>query len=452
VPNLAGTVARVIDSLQTSEFEARSRDGTWYSFRVRPYESEDNRIDGAVVTAVDIDALKAAEAARHDLEVKMFQAQKLESLGVMAGGVAHDLNNLLTPVVGYAGLARSALPPESPAQTYLAEINEATRLATDLIKQILSYSGKSHREVRVVDLSDFVRSLTGLLTRAVANKAELRLDLMPAPLLIAVDPPQLSQVILNLVTNAGEAMTSSRGTVTIRTAAVVADRPALNSPNLDTADLPEGRYAVLEVADTGSGMSGETLARLFDPFYTTKFTGRGLGLAAVLGIVRGHRGTIRVSSEPGLGSTFRVLLPITDRTLMAPSPSIATASWRGSGLVLVVDDDAAVCRLIDRLLTNNGFEVIQAPDGTAALEVFRSLAAEVRVVLIDLTMPGKSGLEVAGEIRKLRPDVPILLASGYSNEAMSGKLISLGINGFLHKPFSHEEVLEALRVVLGNAG
>jgi CheY-like chemotaxis protein len=286
----------------------------------------------------------------------------------------------------------------------------------------------------------------------VANKAELRLDLMPAPLLIAVDPPQLSQVILNLVTNAGEAMTSSRGTVTIRTAAVVADRPALNSPNLDTADLPEGRYAVLEVADTGSGMSGETLARLFDPFYTTKFTGRGLGLAAVLGIVRGHRGTIRVSSEPGLGSTFRVLLPITDRTLMAPSPSIATASWRGSGLVLVVDDDAAVCRLIDRLLTNNGFEVIQAPDGTAALEVFRSLAAEVRVVLIDLTMPGKSGLEVAGEIRKLRPDVPILLASGYSNEAMSGKLISLGINGFLHKPFSHEEVLEALRVVLGNAG
>jgi two-component system, chemotaxis family, CheB/CheR fusion protein len=452
VPELAITVAKVIDTLQATAFEAQSRNGHWYSFRVRPYETEDYRIDGAVITVVDIDALKSAESVRHDLELKMFQAQKLESLGVMAGGIAHDLNNLLTPVLGYCDLAKSVLSVESPAMNYLGEIDRSTRLAADLVMQILAYSGKSRRELKVVDLSDFVRSHSGLLIRAVSNKAELRLDLATSPLLLEVDPAQLSQVILNLVTNAAESITQGKGTVTVRTTSLFADRTSLVSPYLDASELTEGRYAVLEVADTGSGISEETMTRLFDPFYTTKFTGRGLGLAAVLGIIRGHLGTIRVLSQLGLGSTFRVLLPITESPLISDTATVAKSDdWHGNGRVLVVDDAEPVRQLLTVLLRRMGFEVLQTADGNAAIRVFREHVSEVRAVLLDLTMPEKSGLEVFTELRLIRPDVPILVISGFSEEQASAELGGLKVTGFIHKPFTPGAIRSALKAAISNA-
>ncbi|QEL20510.1 CheR family methyltransferase [Limnoglobus roseus] len=424
-PDPAGTVARVIDSLEATAFEARDRTGRWHSVRIRPYETGDNRIEGAVVTGIDIDAAKRSEAARRDLEGQVFQTQKLESLGLMAGGVAHDLNNLLTPIIGYAQVILGELPAGSAHHAMMGEVDQSARLATDLVQQLLSYSGMSPRENRLTDLSGLIRGLEGLLRRAAVG-AELRFELAGGPLPVDVDPAQVSQVVMNLVTNAAEAAPGGRGTVTVRTDTAHSDRAALASPFLGgRGDLPEGAYATLEVSDDGSGMSADTQARMFDPFYTTKFTGRGLGLAAVLGIVRGHAGTVRVRSEVGRGTTVRVLLPLSHR----PTPEvvgapirIAATAGRGSGTVLVVDDEKGVRGLVKMILKNAGFEVIEAEDGTQGLDVFRDRSADIRAVILDLTMPRMGGLALAESIRGVSGTVPILVMSGYGPEETASRM------------------------------
>lgn len=450
VPDIGGTVARVIGTLEAAAFEARDRHGRWHAVRVRPYETGDNRIDGAVLTAHDIDAAKRADEARRDLEAKMFQAQKLESLGVMAGGVAHDLNNLLTPVVGYTDLAREALPGGSPALAHLDEVARHTRQAVAVVQQLLSYSGKRHREVGTADLSRLVRDLDHLLARAAAAHADLRLELAAGPLPVEVDAVQVAQVVMNLVTNGAEAVTAGRGAVTVRTELVHADRAALSSPHMEESELPEGPYAALEVSDTGGGMSAETLARMFDPFYTTKFTGRGLGLAAVLGIVRGHRGSIRVRSEPGRGTTVRVLLPLSNAPVpAAPAPAgDGPAGWAGSGTVLLVEDDPPVRRLASLILQRAGFVVLDAADGVEGLDVFRAHAADVRAVVTDLTMSRMGGLELAAALRAERPSLPILVISGYSAEDAADHLPGLHISGFVQKPFAPGSLVAAMKKAL----
>ena len=449
--DLGGTVGRVIETLEVAAFETQDRAGHWFSVRVRPYETLEHRIDGAVVTAIDVDALKRGEAERRDLEVRMFQAQKLESLGVMAGGIAHDLNNLLTPLIGYAELARDSLPEGSPARGPLEEVGRTTRVAAALVKQILAYSGKSRREIRTTDLSGLIRDFGGLLERAVGTRALLTYDLAAGPLPVEADVAQISQVVMNLVANAAEAMGPGGGTVTVRTEAIRADRAALASPYFESEDLPEGEYAVLEVSDTGSGMTPETLGKLFDPFYTTKFTGRGLGLAAVLGIVRGHGGSIRVRSEPGRGSTVRVLLPRSERS--PPEPAAAAPSAPpvrpGSGTILVVDDEPMVRRFIATMLTGAGYTVKEASDGREAVGTFHILAPDLLAVLLDLTMPGLSGREAAAEMRAINRSVPIVGMSGYSSEGSAGGDTGPPFEGFLHKPFAPGALLGELRRVLG---
>ncbi len=448
VADLGGAVARVIDSLEAGAFEARDGDGRWYSVRVRPHETGDNRIDGVVITAIDVDAVKRGEAARRELEAKVHQAQKLESLGVMACGVAHDLNNLLTPVVGYTQMALAELPVASPTRGILGEAERATWLAVELVKQLHAYSGHRRREVRAVDLSELIRDLDGLLARA-AGEAELRLELAPTALPVEVDPTQVAQVVLNLVTNAAEAMTAGRGIVTVRTALVEAGRADLSSPYLKEENLLPGPYAALEVSDTGCGMSEETLARLFDPFYTTKFTGRGLGLAAVLGIVRGHRGTVQVRSTPGRGATFRILIPKSAGPAPEPTACVepdATAAWRGSGTVLVVDDEKPIRGLMKLVLERAGFEVLEAADGEEGLAVFWAHTAAVRAVFADLTMPRMGGLALAEAVRAERPDVPILVMSGYTADEEPGRLAGAQFDGFVRKPFAQDALLAACSV------
>jgi PAS domain S-box-containing protein len=297
--------------LRSVEIRLRRRDGqpVWVLGSVSLLEQGPNpALQGAFI---DITDRKRAEDERRQLEAQMQRAQKLESLGVLAGGIAHDFNNLLTGILGHASLALMDLPPDAPACHSLQQIELAARRAADLTRQLLAYSGKGRFLLAPVDLSMIIEETTALLRTVVSKKATLHFDFAPQLPTVIADPAQIRQLVMNLLTNASEALGDGPGAITIRTGREFATRASLAAPHVP-ADIPEGEYIFLEVTDTGAGMDAPTLERIFDPFFTTKFTGRGLGLAAVLGIVRGHRGAIKVASEAGRGTTFKVLLPPAD--------------------------------------------------------------------------------------------------------------------------------------------
>ena len=265
---------------------------------------------------------------------------------------------------------------------------------------------------------------------------------------IEADATQLRQVLMNLVVNAGEAVGDAAGVITVRVGVRECDRAYLAGGVLDK-EIPEGPYVSLEVTDTGCGMSGETQARMFEPFFTTKFTGRGLGLAAVLGIIRGHHGTILVTSEPGRGTQIEALFPPTTRPVIAPQvPAPVPTAWRGEGTILVVDDEAHIRAGAAEVLEHAGFTVLTAADGQEAVAVFRDHAATVRVVLLDLTMPHMDGAATALELRQIRPDVRIVLTSGYTAEEATRQFTDRDLAGFLQKPYALKDLLATVRGAL----
>ncbi len=341
----------------------------------------------------DITARKKAEDERLVLERQVQHAQKLESLGVLAGGIAHDFNNLLTSILGYADLAIYELPSSSPAKELIEEAVSGARQAAELTKQMLAYSGKGHFVVEPLDLSSLVEELTRLLHISISKKCVMRFELMPNLPAAMADAVQMRQIIMNLVINASEAIGDRSGAITIRTGAAHCDRAALGEAYLGD-ELPEGLYVYVEVTDNGCGMSAETSAKIFDPFFTTKFTGRGLGLAAVLGIVRGHQGAIQCTSVLGQGTTFKVLFPACPlHAKIAEGAEAAAQKWRGSGTILVVDDEETIRALARHMLLKMGFQVLTAVDGREALEIFRAEGDKIRLVLLDMTMPHLDGDE-----------------------------------------------------------
>ena len=383
---------------------------------------------------------------RRQLQERVQHAQKLESLGVLAGGIAHDFNNILTGILGNAGLAQGILPPGAPAQEYLEHIQDAALHAANLTNQMLAYSGKGRFVLRHIDLSVLVRDVLGLIRAAVSKKAVMKLDLASEAVVLEGDTAQIQQVIMNLVINASDALGEGHGEVTVRTGHVTADRDALARMYLGD-DLAEGRYVFVEVADTGSGMDGETQSRIFDPFFTTKFTGRGLGLAAVLGIVRGHQGAIKVYSEVGKGSLFRVLFPSV--AVAAPKPGAAAVDdreWRGSGTALVADDEACVRESVGAILKRAGFAVLLAEDGQEAIDLYQAHAGEVRVVVLDMTMPRLSGDGVARRLREADPRLPILFTSGFTEEEVAGHVD--GAVAFIQKPYTAADLRRKVRRLL----
>jgi CheY-like chemotaxis protein len=262
------------------------------------------------------------------------------------------------------------------------------------------------------------------------------------------DASQLGQVIMNLVINASEAMENQGGTIRIATGAKYCEPDYLKESYLSES-LPAGRYVYLEVSDTGCGMSDDTRARLFDPFFSTKFVGRGLGLAAVLGIVRGHRGAIIGASELGKGSTFTVLLPASERPAVEPAaPKPVLGAWRGSGTVLVVDDEDGVRALAREIFEMLGFEVLTAANGRQGLEVFRAEAERIRLVLLDLTMPEMDGVETFREMRRAHADVRAILSSGYDEQQATARFDGRGLAGFLQKPYTLERFVVAVKQAL----
>lgn len=397
----------------------------------------------------DITERKRAEQEKRKFETRLQQAQKLESLGVLAGGIAHDFNNLLTAILGNADLALAEISPVSPARDSLETIEKTSRRAAELCKQMLAYSGKGRFVIRHLNLSEVVEEMTHLLDVSVSKKASLRYNFAENLPSIKADPTQIRQVIMNLITNASEAIGKKSGVISITTGVVDCDKGYLKGSYLDE-ELPEGLYVSLEVSDTGCGMDAETLNKIFDPFYTTKFTGRGLGLAAVLGIVRGHSGAIKVYSEPDRGTTFKVLIPAVAQAAEATAePSDEVASWRGGGVVLLAEDDESVRVTGRNMLKKAGFEVLAAADGAEAIEIFRQRSQEIVCVLLDLTMPRKGGDEVFSELRRIKKDVRVILMSGYNEQDVTNRFAGKGLAGFIQKPYRYVDLVTELRKALG---
>lgn len=388
----------------------------------------------------DVTEQRAAEAEKQRIEGLVRQAQRMESLGVMAGGVAHDFNNILSAILGSAEVARLKLPEDSPLHDELGTISRAVEHAAELTDQLLTYAGRGTNLEGPVDLHALIDEMTELLRSAISKKTRLELSLADGLPTILADRGQLRQVILNLVTNASEALEGASGTIGLRVEVVDA------GDHVGAASDAAGRRVRLRVTDTGAGMDAETRIRMFDPFFTTKFTGRGLGLATVLGIVQGHGGAIRVESRPSAGTRFDILFPVLgDRLVGRMEPADASRPvWRGKGLALLAEDEADVRGPVRELLLALGFEVEEAIDGHDALETFRSRPNDFAVVLLDLTMPGMSGREVFGHIRRLSPWVPVVFMSGYA-EVDGADIEGAPGTAFLHKPFDLRNLARRLR-------
>ncbi len=376
-------------------------------------------------------------------EAALREAQKLESLGVLAGGIAHDFNNLLVGILGNAGLALDDLPQESPVRPIIKDIEAAGRRAAELAHQMLAYSGKSRFLIASCDINALVDEMTHLLRVSINKGITIRYNFSPTLPTVEADPTQIRQVVMNLVINASDAIGTKSGVITISTGVMHAGRDFLKEGYL-APDLAEGDYIFLEVSDTGAGMPQEILERVFDPFFTTKFTGRGLGLAVVLGVIRSHRGAIKVYSEVGHGTTFKVLLP----AAAEPAAAAAPGRWTASGLILVVDDDETVRTVTSRVLQASGFTVLTAEDGAAGVDVFRQHRDEVSLVLLDLTMPVLSGEEAFSELRRIRDDVPVIMMSGYNETETTERFAGKRLSGFIQKPYEAEQLRALVRAVL----
>jgi len=433
------------------DFEFIRNDGKriFVLIETAPLADENGVIVGAIAGVQDQTERRRTEEERRMFESRMQESQKLESLGMLAGGVAHDFNNILLAIQGNLEFAVASLPPEAPAHESLAEVERAAKRAADLCRQLLAYSGKGRFAIGSLSLSRAVEETAQMLAVSISKKADLRFDLAPDLPLIEADETQIRQVIMNLIINASEALGEESGAISVSAGTTACDRAHLNGM-INGEKLPEGRYVFLDVADTGCGIDEETLRKMFDPFFTTKSAGRGLGLPVILGIVRGHGGAIGIRSEQGKGSAFRLIFPVSASTVEHIDESLArVAGWRGSGTVLLVDDEEMVRSVAKRMLEHLGFDVLLAPDGVEALEIFRARLGTISLVILDLTMPRMDGIETLAALRGISDDVTVMLSSGYSEHEISKRFAGRGFSGFIEKPYRIIELGDKLRNVLG---
>ena len=442
-PRLRRAVEQTRDqrTARFSDMSFQTKDGRLIQTEIiaNVYEEGDRR-------AIQLNIRDLTERTKFERELQ--DTQKLESLGLLAGGVAHDFNNLIAGIIVNADLVYGEMPVDDPLRTHLHAIMRASERAAKLTQQLMAYTGKGRFTAEHIDLSELIRDILPLVQTSIPKTVDVRLDLSPDPPLILADPGQIQQLVMNLIINAGEAIGAGNpGKVEVRTG----DRELTAAEvraNFTSEALTPGQYVWLEVNDTGSGMDEATKARIFDPFFTTKFTGRGLGLAAIAGILRTLRGAIRVYSTPGHGTTFYVLFPARTRP-DGPAPARHIAKPKhGSGTILVIDDEEEIRQGIRGVLEKSGFEVLAAENGQAGVDLFREQSQRISLVILDLTMPVMGGEQAFEVLRAIRPEVPILLASGYDESDAVARIAGKDFAGFLQKPFDVGRLIEAVASVL----
>jgi PAS domain S-box-containing protein len=440
-PEALDQVLRAVTGLASRE--VASVGGRLFDNFLTPVFNEHGHLESVIGIATDI-------TERQRMEEALRQSQKLESLGILAGGIAHDFNNLLTVVLGNLNLAQMHLPEHNLAQPYLAKMEATILRATELTKQMLAYSGRGHFHVQPLDLNAAVHELTHLLEVSISKKVQLRFDLEPGLPAIQADAAQIQQVIMNLVTNASDAIGDQEGVIHLATSTAMFGERELRS-TYSGESLAPGRYVLLEITDTGIGMTPEVMANIFDPFFSTKAAGRGLGLSAMLGILRGHGAGLWIASELGHGSSFRLCFPATDAWPAPAVPVSGAATFHPlRGRILLVDDEELILQAIGSALEALGLEVITAQDGLEALEQFKTARPRPDLVLMDLTMPRLDGREAFQAMHDLNPSIPVVLSSGFTEQDSLQTLAGEGPAGFMQKPYQIKELRALLQRLLGS--
>jgi len=426
------------------------KDITWIIINAVPYFKKGEKKPFQVFTTFeDITERRNAQDDKLKLERQMLHMQKLESLGVLAGGIAHDFNNILMAVLGHTDLAMAKLQPMSPATENIKEIENAVKRAADLSAQMLAYSGKGRFVIESIDLGELVSEMVHFFKASITKKAILNLNLEKNLPRMEGDSTQIRQILMNLITNASEAIGEKSGVITISTGALECTKEYLQELFYYN-ELNCGYYVYLEVSDTGCGMEKSTIDKIFEPFYTTKFTGRGLGMAAVLGIIKSHKGAIRIYSEIGKGSTFKVLFPVSEREgkNLKKESKINLPRKHIDGKILIVDDEETVRTVGKMMLETLGFSAITASNGEEALKIIECKNAEIELIILDMTMPHMDGEETFREIRKVMPEVRVIMTSGYTEQDIFPRFAGKKLAGFIQKPFTLNQLAEIIDKVI----
>jgi two-component system cell cycle sensor histidine kinase/response regulator CckA len=426
-------------------------DGTtrWIRVRTEPLRDEETGlVSGHVGSVLDISAERFAAEEQDRLEAQLQQARRLEALGLLAGGIAHDFNNMLVGILANASLAREQLPPGAVSRAPLDDIATSAHRAADLTRELLAYAGRARVERRPIALHELVQELPVLLGARVPPQVTLEVTAGPR-LAVDGDATQLRQVVLNLLTNAVDAIGEVTGTVSLDV--VAADLTAAQLAECVLGgERPAGSYAIITVRDTGGGMPPEVQERMFDPFFSTKHNGRGLGLAATLGILNTHGGAIDVRSVPGRGTSIRVVLPVSRYPFTPPSsPAVDALPDDGeTGTVLLVDDDASARTAARRILERAGFAVVEAVNGQDALDRYAALPSLPKAIVLDVSMPVMGGAECLRHLRARGSTVPVLMVSGYDADDVASHIVAAGDATFLQKPYTAAALQQAVRALL----
>ncbi|EMS79934.1 hybrid sensor histidine kinase/response regulator [Desulfotignum phosphitoxidans] len=429
---------------RTLELEIIRKDGTtvWTETRAAFLREADGSLAGIIGVTRDI-------SRRRQAETRLRQAQKLEAIGSLAGGIAHDFNNILSAVIGYSQLAMDRLPKDSPAQKDLAQVYKGGERAKELVMQILAFSRQKGQQAAPIQIGPIIKEVLKFLKSTLPSSITIRQEVMPDAGHILADPTQIHQVLMNLCTNAAHAMDQTGGALTVKLSGITLDQYAAETD----PDLSPGKYLKLTVGDTGHGIAPDILPKIFDPYFTTKKRGQGtgLGLATVHGIIKSCNGSIAVSSTPGQGTIFHLYFPVIDTPAeSAPEKPVPPSAAKSDTCILFVDDEPAIADLGRQLLAHLGYTADTRTDPLEALALVTSSPDRFALVITDLTMPGMKGDQLASELMKIRPDLPVILCSGFSRDMTKAAAESAGIKAFVPKPILKDNLAAVIRQVLGD--